>query len=151
MYGLTNRYIYNLLSKFSLSFKGVFSCDNIPYLTEYNVSIICNFSKANTKGTHYVAIYIFKDKIIYFDPLGLKCVVNSICNYLRIYNKTIIESNFMIQHPLSFHCGFFCIGFIFAMDKNISLQLYHNLFTTVNLIDNDRNVCSFIIKFIENV
>ena len=151
MYGLTNKYIYDLMSKFSTSFKGVFSCDNIPYFTEYNVSIICNFSTANTKGTHYVGIYIFKDKIIYFDPLGIKCIISSICSYLGMYNKKIIESNITIQHPLSFHCGFFCVGFIFAMDKNISLQIYQKIFNNLNLFDNDRNICSFIIKCIENV
>ena len=88
---------------------------------------------------------------MYFGPLGLKCVVSSICSYLTMYNKKIIESNVMIQHPLSFHCGFFVLVLYLQWMKSISLQAYYNLFTTVNLIDNDRNVCSFIIKFTENV
>ena len=57
----------------------------------------------------------------------------------------------MIQYSLSFNCTYFCIAFIFAIDKNtFMLQHYYDLYTTDNLIDNDRNVCSFIIKFFEN-
>ena len=60
MIGLTNKYIENLVHilDISNSFKGVFSSDNIPLFSDYNVSLICNLSKSNEKGSHFVAIYI---------------------------------------------------------------------------------------------
>ena len=148
MIGLTNKYIENLVHilDISNSFKGAFSSDNIPLFSDYNVSLICNLSKSNEKGSHFVAIYIKSDRIFYFDPLGLQCVVKEICDYLKIYNKRIIHSLRAIQHPMSFHCGYFCTGFILAMSKKYSLIQFQNLFTPTKLLENDKIICDFIIS-----
>ena len=121
MFGLTNKYIEILMSRFGTTFKGVYSSDNIPFFHDYNISLICNLSASSENGTHYVGIYIMKNEILYFDPFGLECVVEDICEYLKRYNKKIVHSNVMIQHPFSFHCGFFCIGVILAIDNRITL------------------------------
>ena len=149
MLGLTNKYIENLMLHFDVSFKGVFSSDNIPFFSDFNISLLCNFSKSNEKGTHYVSIYILRNKIIYFDPLGFECVVEEICNYLNMYNKIIIQSTVAIQHPLSFHCGYFCIGFLLAIHSKLTLLQYQSMFDYNDLLLNDEIVCNLILQFMK--
>ena len=149
MYGLTNRYIENVMSHVHTTFKGVYSANNIPFFSDSNVSLICNLSKSYEKGSHYVTIYILSHKILYFDPFGFGCIGEDICKYLHMYNKTIIQSKVTIQHPLSFHCAYFCIGFILAIDKKLSMLQYQNMFNHNNLLINDEIVCNFIIRMIQ--
>ena len=149
MYGLTNKYLLQLMKTKSVSFKGVFSSNNIPFFHEHDVSFICNFSRLYEEGSHYIAIYITSKKILYFDPFGLECLVDDICNYLSLYNKQIIHSSKIIQHPLSFHCGYFCAGFIFAMEFKLKMKDYQEFFNDNNLMENDRiirDIMSFILR-----
>ena len=148
MEGITNRYIEDLMSKLPTNFKGVFSSDDIPLFTQSDVSFICNLSKRNEQGTHFIGVYISKNYIIYFDPFGLECYVQNICKYLQIYNRQIVHSLSMIQHPSSLHCGYFCIGFVLAMNNNYSISMYQNIFNSKNLYLNDDIVCDFIVKMI---
>ena len=149
MSGISNKYMEKLMGNFDLNFKGVFSSDYIPFFSGYNFSLICNLSKTKEKGTHFVAMYVSKNSVIYFDPFGLKCHTQSICLYLEMYKRKIIESLVTIQHPLSFHCGFYCIGFVFALDYNLSLSEYQNIFGSTNLDNNDNIVSVFITTMIK--
>ena len=133
---------------FETNFKEVFSSDNIPYFPEANVSFICNLSKANEKGTHFIAVYICKKHIIYFDPFGVVCYVQDILNYLQSYGRKIIQSLVTIQDAQSLHCGYFCIGFVLALNNYYSLSMYQNMFTIRNLHMNDTIICNFILSMI---
>ena len=149
MNGITNIYIEKVMCNFNLNFKGVFSSNDIPFFTENeNISFICNLSKRNQKGSHYVAMFIFNHKIIYFDPLGFDCYVKEIIDYLKLYKRKVEHSYYEIQHPFYFHCGYFCIGFILALSSKLSLTQYSNLFEKINLTINDDIVCNFIIEMI---
>ena len=65
----------------SITFIGTFSSDNLPHLHgNKNVSLIVNLSQAHRKGSHYIAIIIENDKVLYFDSFGLSCFVKEICN-----------------------------------------------------------------------
>ena len=149
MSGITNFYIEHLMKKFQTNFKGVFSSDNIPYFKINDVSFICNLSKTHEKGTHFVAVYISEKQIIYFDPLGIECYVSSIFEYLQLYQKDLLQSLVTIQHPFSYHCGYFCIGFIFALNNKQSLLWYQNLFFKKKLYKNDKIICNYIIKMMK--
>ena len=111
-------------------------------------TFICNFSRLYEEGSYYIPIYITKKKILYFEPFGLECLVDYICNYLSLYNKQIIHSSKTIQHPLSFHCTYFCAGFIFAMDLKLKLKDYQEFFDDNNLMENNR-IIRDIMTFIQ--
>ena len=149
MSGITNRYIERLMDNFKTNFKGVFSSDDIPFFPQLNVSFICNLSKRNELGTHFIAVYINKDYILYFDPFGVECYVQSICKYLQHHNIEIVQSLLSIQHPSSLHCGYFCIGFILALNNVYSISNYHNIFNDKNLLLNDEIVSDFIVNMIK--
>ena len=149
MQGISNKYIEQFMSRFKIDFKGVFASDEIPFFPGSNFSLICNLSKKNDKGSHFVAIYVLSKTIIYFDSFGMKCYVHSICKYLHGYNKKIVQSLITVQHPLSLHCGYFSIGFILALECNLSLSLYQNMFSSVYLFQNDEIVCNFIVKLLK--
>ena len=149
MDGITNLYIERLLSRFETNFMGVFSSDNIPYFPKYNASLICNLSKTNEKGSHFIGIYITETKILYFDPFGVTCYVQSISKYLQLYNREIIESLATIQDPLSLHCGYFCIGFVLAINNNYTILMFQKMFSYKQLEKNDNIVCDFIIDMMK--
>ena len=149
MSGITNRYIERLMDNFKTNFKGVFSSDDIPFFPQLNVSFICNLSKRNEIGTHFIAVFIDESHIFYFDPFGVECYVQSICKYLQHYNKEIVQSFLSIQHPSSLHCGYFCIGFILALNDGYSISKYHMIFNLKNLYLNDNIVSDFIVKMLK--
>ena len=64
---ITNGYIektgFNIFKKFL----GCFPADFQPVTRKKTFSIVFNFSKHNEKGTHFVAIFTEKKKLIYFD------------------------------------------------------------------------------------
>ena len=144
--GITNLYIDQLMNKISSSYRGTFPCDTIPHFFDENVSLIINLSRHNEEGSHLISIYIFKRKIIYFDPFGIKSNNTYINKYLSKYNKKIIYSKKPVQHILSSHCGFFVMSFILFIEKHKSLAKYLSLFITKHLIYNDF-ICVEIIKY----
>ena len=56
--GLTNVYIETFLHKYCKKFFGCFSSNNLPTnMTDIDsFSIICNLSKRNEEGTHFITI-----------------------------------------------------------------------------------------------
>ena len=83
--GVSNIYINDLMKKISCSFRGTFSRDNIPTFEEENFSIIVNLSKEGEKGTHFIAIFVLKNKIWYFDSFGNIKSDSIIRKYLKKY------------------------------------------------------------------
>ena len=144
--GITNLYIDQLMNKISSSYRGTFPCDTIPHFFDENVSLIINLSRHDEEGSHLISVYIFKRKIIYFDPFGIKSNNTYINKYLSKYNKKIIYSKKPVQHILSSHCGFFVMSFILFIEKHKSLAKYLSLFITKHLIYNDF-ICVEIIKY----
>ena len=90
MQGISNKYIEQFMSRFKIDFKGVFASDEIPFFPGSNFSLICNLSRKNDKGSHFIAIYVMSKTIIYFDSFGMQCYVHSICKYLHGYNRKIV-------------------------------------------------------------
>ena len=89
--GITNLYIDQLMNKISSSYQGTFPCDTIPHFFDENVSLIINLSRHDEEGSHLISVYIFKRKIIYFDPFGIKSNNTYINKYLSKYNKEIVD------------------------------------------------------------
>ena len=75
------------MNKISWSFRGTFSANNIPKFKDNFFSLIVNLSNEGETGTHFIAIFITENKILYFDSLGSLQINPNIKNYLEIYKK----------------------------------------------------------------
>ena len=147
--GISNVYIDKLMEKISRSFRGTFSIDNIPVFEDDVFSVIINLSKQNEIGTHFIAVYVLENKIIYFDSFGNQLNNSSLKRYLKKYKKPIILSKIQIQNLLSSHCGFFCIAFILCIENGITLDDFLKKFYRKKLHLNDY-ICVKIIKIFIN-
>ena len=95
--------------------------------------MIVNLSNEDKKGTHFIAIYIFRNKILYFDSFGIPLISNSVKEYLKKYDKKVFYFKYQVQHFFSTHCGFYCISIILWVENGVSDTLYFKLF--------DKTIC----------
>ena len=132
-------------------YKGVYSCNNLPSENEVkewtNFCIICNLSKENEVGTHFIAIVASKNVIYYLDSLALNATIhNYIKKFIDKLNKDfIITLTSPIQEKNSLHCGyyaiFFCLYYMNRLSTNSkSTKIDIIKFQNINLLDND-NIC----------
>ena len=77
------------MDKISRSFHGTYSIDNIPTIKNNNFSIIINLSKQNKKGSHFVAIFNKKNKMIYFDSFGDQNIHRTLQIYIKRYKEQV--------------------------------------------------------------
>ena len=144
--GISNIYIDHLMQQISLSFRGTFSLESIPTFEEETFSLIVNLSKVDEKRSHFIALFVLENKIWYFDSFGTLQINTIIEKYLKKYRKTILYTKTLIQHPLSSHCGFFCISFILCIENKVPSKIFFKMFHKDKLYIND-HICIEIINF----
>ena len=88
---------------------------------------VINFDECKSKGTHWIALYVNANNIVYFDSFGVEYIPKEIKKFIG--NKNIITNIYRIQAYESIVCGYFHIGFIDFMLKGRSLPDYTNLFS----------------------
>ena len=95
-------------------FCGVYSSNTLPLqlIKEDQFSFICNLSRLDQKGTHFVSVIVFADFYIYIDSLGLPCMNTDVRQYLSLLNRPNFTNLNQLQDFKSSFCGFFCILFI---------------------------------------
>ena len=76
------------MNKISWSFRGTFSANNIPKFKDNFFSLIVNLSNEGETGTHFIAIFITENKILYFDSLGSSQINPNIKHYLKTFHTT---------------------------------------------------------------
>ena len=86
---------------------------------------VINLYNRNTKGTHWVSLFIHKNVTIYFHSFPIKYIPQKILNKVR--NKSIAHNIYRIQDNESIIFGFSCIGFIEYMLVGKTLLDYSNL------------------------
>jgi len=154
MAGLSNIYLLNLAKKLNLKkFKGIFSCDTLPKPEKHweEFSLISNLSKYDEKGSHFIAIYVLPDKIIYFDSYGIKCTNEFINEYLQTIGKNLFYNTRRIQDVDSIFCGYFCLAFILVTESSeYSFDNFMNNFDKKNLLNNENIVTRIIRYFIQS-
>ena len=150
MPGVTNGYLQDIGKEIiGKTFLGSFPCDIQPNpRRKKTFSVIFNISKHNEKGTHFVAIFADETRLLYFDPLGNACKNKYILSFLSKHNlnRKIRKKFPKIQSNESIFCGYYCIGFILAMTKKISIRKFFNMFDYDNLNNNDNIIIDFIHK-----
>ena len=114
-------------------FNGVFSRDNLPN-TIQNGAYVINLDEYHDIGTHWVALYVNNNIIIYFDPFGVGHIPREIMKFIA---RKMITNIYRIQAYDSIMCGYFCIGFINFMFNGNRLTDYTNLFSPNGFKKND--------------
>lgn len=148
--GITNEYLEKLGDKIlKNNFVGVFPCDLPPdNIKRKTFSIIFNTGKSNTKGEHFISIFVNTNNIFYFDSFG-----NNISNkFIQDYLKTLLKkrkwhyNKFKIQHNKSIFCGFFAIAFLLSKYKKMHHKTFIRNFSKNRLKQNDKKVVKFIVE-----
>lgn len=106
---------------------GTFSCDRLPSKTGVMVS---NTDPHHLPGTHWVAIYVSKDRLYgeFFDPLGrppnehFRRYMNRCCKYWFHNSK-------QLQSVVSETCGHYCIAYCIARGKGVNMNRFVSYFT----------------------
>ena len=115
-------------------FNGVFRRDNLPNIIK-NCACVINLGEYHDIGTHWVALYINNNIILYFDSFGVEHIPKEIMKFID--RKKIIANIYRIQAYDSIMCGYLCIGFINFMFNGKSLTDYTNLFSPNDFNKND--------------
>ena len=126
-------------------FSGVYSRDNLPKINKKGAYVI-NLDEYENTGTHWIALFIKTNEVIYFDSFGIEHIPKEINKFIRSEelgsavgnNKKIKANIFRIQAYDSIMCGYFCIEFINYMLKGKTLLDYTNLFSPNDFKKNDR-------------
>lgn len=151
--GLSNSYLENVCQSVlkNQKFLGVYPCDIQPSVCDHKkaFSIIFNTGDSKTRGKHFVAIYINKKYLYYFDSFGEIPMDNNIKKFIKENQKRrkIINFNFQIQSDSSSFCGFYCLAFLLSKDRR-KYSLFKKMMNRKNLLKNDVVVISFIVKHI---
>ena len=144
---LSNIQIINFL-KCCPNFIGCYPEDKLPSLiTSFPCFLIVNIDNSSMKGSHWLAIGIFEDRIEIFDPLGFE-ILNwpripcYLLSFLHKFSQTrVIYLSKRIQSNNSVLCGYYCINYI-VFRQISSWKKIQNFFDN-NTSKND----SLLIKF----
>ena len=106
-------------------FNGVYSRINLPRIKDE--TYVISLDEFKSIGTHWIALYVNANNLIYFDSFGLEHIPEELKKFVE--NKYIINIC-RIQAYNSIMSGYFCIRFINSMLKGKSLLDYANLFSS---------------------
>ena len=114
-------------------FNGVYSRDNLQ--KRKGGANILNLDEYSDIGTHWVALYVQNNDVIYFNSFGVEHIPKEIRTFIS--NKNIKTNIFRIRAYDSIMCGYFCIGFIDFMLAEKTLTDFKNLFSSNNFKKDD--------------
>ena len=150
----TNAFLLEMLNLFPWSEScGVYASNEMPasLSCQERFSIICNLSRADQPGTHYVSIIRRGDSILYLDPLALYMELNNdITQFINNCNVSeVIKLDKALQHPKSWFCGYFTLFFLLHFNPRISIREVEK-FDVNNLRSNDciclNNIAEYIMQ-----
>ena len=104
----------------------VFSRNNLPKKIKDGAYVI-NLHEYADVGTHWIALFCYKNEIAYFDSFVVEHIPEEIKQFVG--NKNIKANIFRLQANNSKTCGYFCIGFIDFMLAGKKWTDFTNLFS----------------------
>ena len=118
----------------------VFSQENLPKEIKDGTYVI-NLDEHADTGTHWIALFCNKNKIVYFNSFGVEHIPKEIKKFIG--NRNIKANIFWVQANNSIMCGYFCIGFIDFMLAGKTLTDYTALFSPHDFNKNDQIILSY--------
>lgn len=130
---LTTVQIINVLKDLPW-FDGVYPLDRLPVTLSQHKGIIINLDEHDKEGTHWVALYLDRNKIAhYFDSFG-RAPQGSILTFIERVSCYYLFNPTKYQGNLSVACGYFCILFILSVHE---LNNFYKLFRACKHIQNE--------------
>ena len=136
--------------KCSPNFIGCYAEDELEQLsiTSFPCFLIVNIDSIDMKGSHWIAIGLFTEKIEIFDSLGFNIfnwsrIPSILLNFLHNFSvsrEVIISPT--IQSNDSLLCGFYCIYYVIRRMFNTFNEL-SSCFDPKNRKQNDNILCKF--------
>ena len=121
-------------------FNGIYSTDNWPK-TVKNGAYVIKLDEYADVGTHWIALYVKDNEVIYFDSFGVEHVPKE--TEVFIGHKNFKTNIYRIQNYNSIMCGYFCYGFIDFMFSGRSLIYFTSLFSPYDFKKNDDIILSY--------
>ena len=100
-----------------------------------------NIDEKQSKGTHWLSLFIDRNTAAHFDSFGIEYVPQEVLS--KIKNKSITRSRFKIQSDDSIICGFYCVTFIEYVIAGKTLSDYTNLFSPNDYQKNDKIIYKY--------
>ena len=97
---------------------------------------VINLDDKNSKGTHWVSLFVNKNTAVYFDSFGIEYTPQEVLN--KIKHKSITHNIFRIQDNQSIVCRFYCIAFIEYILAGKTFLDYTNLFSPNDYKENGK-------------
>ena len=116
----------------------------IIYLKNMDGAYVINLDVYADVGTHWIALFCNRNKIVYFDSFGVEHIPEEIKKLIG--NKNIKAIIFAVQANDSVMCGYFFIGFIDFMFAGKKLTDHINLFSPDDFKKNDNIILSYFKK-----
>ena len=120
-------------------FNCVYSRNNFAKIKDGTYLI--NLDDFKSIGTHWLALYVKGNNIIYFDSFGIEHISKVIKRFIE--NKNIITNICKMQSCDSISCEYFWIGFIHLMLNGKSLIDYTYLFFLKDYEKNDEIILRY--------
>ena len=117
-----------------------FSRNNLSLKIKDGAYVI-NLDEYADVGTHWIALFCNRNKIVYFDSFGVEHVPAEIKEFIG--NQNIMANIFRVQANNSVMFGYFCIGFIDFMLVGKKLTEITNLFSPYDFEKNDKIIVSY--------
>lgn len=103
-------------------FGGVFSSDTLPQFKNNFNSFIVNLDRQSKPGSHWVAVFFFKETATYFDSYGRPPSNRNILKFIQTNSNKMIYNKYCFQDTFSVTCGYFCIFFLYKKSRNLKLS-----------------------------
>ena len=126
-------------------FNGVYSRHNLLERNSFEIrdgAYVINLDEWSDIGTHWVALYVGNNNVIYFDSFGVEHIPKEIKAFIE-RSLSITTNIFRIKANDSIMRGYFCIGFIDFMLAGRTLTEFTNLFSPNNFKSNDDIILSY--------
>ena len=120
-------------------FNGFYLRNNFPKIRDG--AYLINLDEFKSIGTHWIALYVNGNNIIYFDSFWVGHFPKEIKKIIG--NKNIITNIYRIQAYDSIMCGYFCTGLINFMLKGKNFLSYTNLFSSNDYEKNDEIILKY--------
>lgn len=119
-------------------FNGVFAADTLPKYVSKNTAYVVNTDPISMSGSHWVAIYFDKEgNGEYFDSYGLPPIVYNHKKFILNNSHEYTYNKSCLQSVTSSVCGHYCILYIGARARNLSMHEFISKFDGPDVYSND--------------
>ena len=130
----TNAWLLETGAKLGLPLHAVVLKSEMPYMLDG--AYIINLSSDSNAGSHWVALFIEKNNVGYFDSFGFDAPAE-VVKFIKKRTNHYLWSKKHIQNINSGFCGQYCLYFISFMARNHRMPFAKRFNTFIGLFSDD--------------